>query len=250
MLRASGLTVGYSTRPIISNINAELARGELTVLIGANGSGKSTLLRTLCGAQPPLAGNVEIDGSRVDKLSAEKLSRLISIVMTDRVGGGGLTVKELVSLGRHPYSGFFGKMTKEDKAIVEESINILGLSHKSDRYVSELSDGERQKAMISRALAQDTPVIIMDEPTSFLDVSSRFEIMQVLAKRVKEMNRSIILSTHDTSASLPLANCVWAVAEGCLTAGTLDELASVGVMDHIFTGVIYDTHARDFRPSI
>lgn len=248
MLKAVGLTVGYGSEPVVSDIDASLQEGGLTVLIGANGSGKSTLLRTLSGAQPPLGGEVLLEGMPVSKISATRLARLLAIVLTDRAGAGGLTVAELVAIGRHPYSGFLGSLSSDDREIIINSLEAVGLASKSHRYIGELSDGERQKAMIARALAQDTEIIILDEPTSFLDVASRFEIMSLLRNLAENYNKAVLLSSHDTAASIPLAHRIWAVENGRLHDGNVTSLASQGILDKVFEGAEFDLSVCDFRP--
>lgn len=246
-LQAKDLYVGYSGHAVLGNINASLEQGEMTVLIGANGSGKSTLLRTLAGAQSPLSGEVLIDNTPVKNLSASKLARKLAIVLTDRTGGGGLRVNELVAIGRHPFTGFFGKIGNSDREAIREALNDVGLSAKSRCFVTELSDGERQKAMIARAIAQSTPIILLDEPTSFLDVSSRFEIMELLSNLAHNYNKAILLSTHDTAAALTVADRVWAVAGNTLHIGGIDDFAGNGILDNVFEGIKFDFKLRDFK---
>lgn len=247
MIEAKGLSVGYGRNVVVGDIEASLLPASLTVLIGSNGSGKSTLLRTLSASQPPLSGEVLLDGLSVRRIKSSELARRLAVVLTDRSGGDGLRLEELVAIGRTPYTNLFGRLSEEDKAVVEKSIEAVGLSHKMGRQLQELSDGERQKAMIARALAQDTPTIILDEPTSFLDVSSRFDIMRMLAGLAADTGKSILLSTHDTAAALPMASQVWAIAGGKLSAGTAGELAANGVLDTVFPGMRFDASACDFR---
>ena len=204
-LKTVNLTVGYSGREVVSDISGTLPQGEVTVLIGANGSGKSTLLRTLTGAQPALSGRVELDGTDIKDYKPSTLARKLSLVLTDRTGGGGLTVEELVSIGRHPYSGFLGRLSAADREVVGNAIALVGLAHKIGMFVASLSDGERQKAMIARAIAQDTNLIVLDEPTSFLDVSSRFEIMDLLGRLANKEGKTVLLSTHDIAPAMSVA---------------------------------------------
>lgn len=249
-LEINNLTVGYGSRQILSGIESTLRKAALTVLIGANGSGKSTLLRTLAGTQRPLEGDIMLDGKSIYTWTSSKLARHISIVCPDRTGGGGLRVNELVAIGRHPYSGFFGQLSDADREVIAGAIHTVGLDDKTDNYVTQLSDGERQKAMIARAIAQETEIIILDEPTSFLDVSSRFDIMKRLVALAHQHGKTILLSTHDTAAALPLADNVWAIADGCLYCGSLGSLAETGIMNKVFPGVEYDTVRLDYRPVI
>ena len=245
-LVAENLSTGYGDRVVAGGIDLTLAPGRLTVLIGANGSGKSTLLRTLTGSQPALGGSVELDGKPVGEYSPAALARKLSLVLTDRTGGGGLTVTELVGIGRHPYSGFLGRMGAEDKRLVAEAIESVGLRHKKDCFVASLSDGERQKAMIARAIAQSTDIVVLDEPTSFLDVSSRFEIMDLLS-RMSHGGTAVLLSTHDIAPALAVADRVWALGKGRVYDGTVDELSASGALDSIYPGVVFDSVSGDFR---
>lgn len=253
-LSAHNLSTGYGDRVIASGIDVDLLPGQLTVLIGANGSGKSTLLRTLTGSQPPIAGSVTLDGAPVGSYRPALLARKLSLVLTDRTGGGGLTVEEVVGIGRHPYSGFLGRLGADDRRIVADAIRAVGLEHKSRSFLASLSDGERQKAMIARAIAQHTDIIVLDEPTSFLDVSSRFEIMTLLSRMAADHGKTILLSTHDIAPALAVATRLWAItppaapsASATLHSGTLDTLAASGILDTIYPGVAFDSAIRDFR---
>ncbi len=247
MLTTHNLTIGYGTRAILSNLSLRLTERQLTVLIGANGCGKSTLLRTLTGVQPPLSGRIDIGGTALDTLSSKSLARRLSLVLTDRTGGGGLRVSELVAIGRHPYSGFFGRLSSSDRKAVGDAIDMVGLSHKQGEFVASLSDGERQKAMIARAIAQATDIIVLDEPTSFLDVAARFEIITLLSDMTRTLGKTILLSTHDTAPSIAAADNLWTIANGTLFSGTRTEITSSGILDTVFPNAIFDKEKGDFR---
>lgn len=246
-LQAINLTAGYRAKPIVADVTLTARQGAVTTLIGANGSGKSTLLRTLTGAQQPLAGEAVIDGSRVADISASARARLISVVFTDRSGGGGLTVSQLVAIGRHPYSGFLGRLTPDDRHAVAAALESVGLSHKSGDFVASLSDGERQKAMIARAIAQQAPVMVLDEPTSFLDVSARFEIMALL-RAIADSGTTVILSTHDIAPALAVSDDIWAIVNRHLIAGTRDNIIADGILDQVYRGAAFDPASLDFKP--
>ncbi|MDE6300954.1 MAG: ABC transporter ATP-binding protein [Muribaculaceae bacterium] len=248
-MTTENLTVGYGARVVLSNLDLRLESGRVTVLIGANGSGKSTLLRTLTGHQPALSGNVLLDGTPITSLKPAELARRLSLVLTDRTGGGGLRVKELVAVGRHPYSGFMGRLSETDRQAVEHALEAVGLSHKSDDFVSSLSDGERQKAMIARAVAQDTAVMVLDEPTSFLDVSARFEIMELLS-RIASAGKSVLLSTHDIASALAVTDTVWAVPyKGTeVRAVKASDPDFSSVMDSVYPSARFDIEISDYRP--
>lgn len=248
LLEAKELEVGYPSRTVFRKVNLNLNAGCLALVIGANGSGKSSLLRTLAGSQPALGGTIEIDGIKLGKMTSGQLAKKLAIVLTDRTGGGGLRVEELVAIGRNPYSGFFGKLSDADHLAINNALKAVGLINKAQQYVTQLSDGERQKAMIARAIAQETKIIILDEPTSFLDVSSRFEILSLLSSLAHEDKKAILMSTHDTSAALPLADTIWAVENDSIKTGDLDTLFHTGILDTIFPGIVYDSDSTDFRP--
>ncbi len=200
----SHLSVGYKIgHAVVSDINLTLQSGKLASLIGANGVGKSTLLKTLTGFLPKLEGSLLLDGKDISEFSQRALARQISIVLTQKPDVQNLTVEEIVGLGRSPYTGFFGKLHANDQQIVDESITAVGIEKLKNRMIQTLSDGERQKVMIAKALAQQTPVIFLDEPTAFLDFSSKVETFQLLQRMAHEMGKLVLLSTHD----LELAVC-------------------------------------------
>lgn len=194
----SHLSVGYKVgHAVVSDINLTLQSGKLASLIGANGVGKSTLLKTLTGFLPKLEGSLLLDGKDISEFSQRALARQISIVLTQKPDVQNLTVEEIVGLGRSPYTGFFGKLHANDQQIVDESIIAVGIEKLKNRMIQTLSDGERQKVMIAKALAQQTPIIFLDEPTAFLDFSSKVETFQLLQRMAHEMGKLVLLSTHD-----------------------------------------------------
>lgn len=244
-LQAIDLSAGYNSSAVLSHIDVSIEPGTLTILIGANGCGKSTLLRTLTGVQPPVAGRVMLDGRDVHHIDAAEKARLLSMVLTDRTGGGGLTVAEVVAIGRHPYSGFFGRLHDDDRQAIDEALQAVGLSHKRDSFVASLSDGERQKAMIARAMAQKAPLMVLDEPTSFLDVAARFDIMSLL-KDIAASGTAVLLSTHDIAPAIEACDHIWAVARKNLLHGRRDEIIASGVLDTVYEGARFDAVRCDF----
>lgn len=201
------LSVGYKGfSPVVAGINVEIKSGELTCLIGPNGIGKSTLLKTLTGFLPKLGGRLLLDGRDIDLLSQRERAKYISIVLTYKTDVQNLSVAEMVGMGRMPYTGFWGKLNADDREIVAEAINMVGINHLKDRMVQTLSDGERQKVMIAKALAQQTPIIFLDEPTSFLDFPSKVEMLQLLHRLAKETDKVVFLSTHDLELALRIAD--------------------------------------------
>lgn len=256
MLSTANLTVGYRNgnrvTEVLKHVDLSLYAGELVCLLGANGIGKSTLLRTISGIQPALNGSVNICGRDLTTYTSKELSKLIGIVYTDRTLAGALTVEELVSLGRQPYTGFFGRLDSDDRKVVKEAVEAVGMSYKMHDYVATLSDGERQKVMIARALAQETPIIILDEPTAFLDVASRIETMQLLRHLAQSQQKAVLLSTHDVGLSLPLTHRLWLVtAHSAVMEGTTSQFVADGTLNALFPNrnITFDSAVMDFRPS-
>ena len=239
VIQGKDLSIGYRTgkkeKIVHQHLNFQLHAGELTCLLGANGAGKSTLLRTLSASQPSLAGELHILNKPVSEYTEKERSRTIGVVLTDKTFTGGLSVYELVALGRQPHTGFFGRLTKEDRRIVEEAMENVGIAHKAKNYTAELSDGERQKVMIAKALVQECPLILLDEPTAFLDVVSRIEIMHLLHRLAIEQDKAILLSTHDIEQALVLSDKLWLLTKGeGLQYGVTEDIILSHRMDSLF----------------
>lgn len=234
MLELRNLYIGYADdtkRSIVAEtLNASLPRGVLACLIGANGVGKSTLMRTMAAFQPPLRGEVCIDGKSVADYSAKELSEKIGVVLTERNMSADLTVEEVVGLGRIPYTTFWGTLTQADRRIVDEALAWVAIEELRYRKLHQLSDGERQKVMIAKALAQQTPVIFLDEPTAFLDYPSKIAMMQLLKRLAHEQHKLILLSTHDLEIAFQTAGYIWLLQQDGLQTGTLDELSQRGAI--------------------
>lgn len=249
LIKIENLTVGYKNRAVLSNLNATLYEGEVVCLLGANGVGKSTMLKTIVGELPLINGRVTLSGKPINQYSNKALASAVSLVTTEKVMAGGLTVKELVALGRHPHTGFFGRLSAEDRDVVEFAINSVGIYHKISSYISELSDGERQKVMIARALAQQTPIIILDEPFSFLDTAGRIEILGLLKKIAETENVGILMSSHDVSQAIRMADRLWILtASKQFVCGSPDELIKSGDISKLFNvgGIKFDFVQNDF----
>ena len=244
------LSIGYLTKGnekvVASGLNATINNGELTCLLGRNGIGKSTLLRTLSAFQPALEGEIVISStqppSSITSLTDKQLSRLIGIVLTEKPDVQNMTIEELVGMGRSPYTGFWGTLDDEDKKIVGEAIQLVGIENLQGRMVHTLSDGERQKVMIAKALAQQTPIIYLDEPTAFLDFPSKVEMMQLLRRLANDEQKTIFLSTHDVELSLQLADKIWLMEPGHLSVGTPRQLADEGALSRFIDhdGITFD----------
>lgn len=257
VITATGLCIGYRTHNgetrVHEHLSFRLYRGELTSLLGANGAGKSTLLRTLSAAQPALNGNLQLLDKPLHRYSEKERSRTIGVVLTDKTQAGGLTVHELVALGRQPHTGFFGRLHARDHALIEEAMEAVGISHKAQSYTAELSDGERQKAMIAKALVQECPLIVLDEPTAFLDVVSRIEIMTLLHRLAVEQDKAILLSTHDIEQALVLSDRLWLLSrEEGLQCGTTEDMILNHRMDTLFPNshIRFDYNHGIYYPTV
>ena len=232
------LVIGYNTRAgqrrVTAPLSVKLPEGRLICLVGRNGVGKSTLLRSLSGLQPPLSGDVLLGGSSIASYSHKALARLVSVVTTRDVPVPSMTSWEVVALGRSPYTQFWGQLSPADKEIVDRSIDITGISPLASRRVGSLSDGERQKVMIAKAIAQETPVILLDEPTAFLDYPSKVSTLSLLSRLAREMGRTILVSTHDVEHALRLSDEVLLLQkEGLYKVLRRDAL----VLDHSADGL-------------
>lgn len=233
VLDLRGLAIGYRkgrrVNVVAEDITATLESGELVALIGRNGAGKSTLLRTLSAYIAPIQGNALYNGSSVAEMTQTEIARQISVVLTESVKSA-MTVRELVSMGRVPHTNFIGHMTHKDKQAVDRALNTMGVASLEQRSIETLSDGERQKCMIAKALAQETPLMLLDEPTAFLDFGSKVGLYKRLKALSRDENKAILVSTHDLELALKLADRLWIMNNGKLFAGTADELASNGAL--------------------
>jgi iron complex transport system ATP-binding protein len=239
ILTTQNLSIGYSKKGRIdivqSGLDLQLRAGELVCLIGPNGSGKSTLLRTLTGLQKSLAGSTFLDGKDIIKIKQHEKALKIALVLTERVDIENATVFNLVSLGRHPHSNWWGNVTGEEDTIIREAINMVHLDHKMHQNINELSDGERQRAMIAKALAQDTPIIMLDEPTAHLDLPNRVEIMLLLHKLAHKTGKAILLSTHELDLALQAADRIWLMsADNGVECGVPEDLVFNGSFNRAF----------------
>lgn len=248
------LSIGYQTkhgvRTVAQGINGTLHSGELTCLLGANGVGKSTLLRTLSAFQHKTDGEILLEGREIASYTDKELSREIGVVLTEKPDVRNMTVRELVSLGRSPYTGFWGNYSKEDLHIVDEAIELVNIGPLSRRMVHTLSDGERQKVMIAKALAQQTPVIFLDEPTAFLDYPSKVEVLQLLRRICREAAKTIFLSTHDVELALQLADTIWLMTRGePIAIGSPRALAQQGILSRFIEqkDIVFDRETLTIR---
>jgi len=231
-------SIGYFTKKsnsiILSNINLTAQKGENIALIGVNGSGKSTLLRSISGNQDLLSGKIKIDTLEINKYKPIDLAKKLSIVTSEIINTRFLKVKDLVGLGRFPHQSFSKKIDNTDTKIVRETLEITGTLHLAEKNINEISDGERQKVMIARALAQDTDIVLLDEPTAFLDIQNKYSVYNILSRTAKEQNKTIIFSTHDLNIALKHADKVWLIKDDKIYEGAPEDLILKDVFNHLF----------------
>lgn len=245
MIKVEGLYAGYRHRKnfqqVILNVTFEVAQGEMVCLMGPNGSGKSTLLRSICGIQKFQSGKVWINDNQLDSMSVSALSRQLSVVLTDPITVMHMTARELIALGRYPHLSWLLKFSKEDEQIINSTAEKCGVSHLLEKNIIELSDGQRQKVLIARALAQDTPIIILDEPTSHLDLNNRVEIINLLKNLCRTDDKAIVMATHELDLALQMADRLLLLnADGHLTEGIPEDLVLNGQLDAVFSFKGYD----------
>ncbi len=252
LISLNSLEVGYrrhgSASSVFGPVSANIRPREMVSLIGRNGIGKSTLLRTLSGLQPSLKGDVNYSGISIRKIRLKEMAHLVSFVSTEPVFNFQLKVHEIIALGRFPHTGWMGKLNSEDHEVIDRAVHQTGIKHLLHKPVFEISDGERQKVMIARALAQDTPVIILDEPTAFLDLPSRYEILQLLHELTLK-GKAIIFSTHDLNMAMDIADKIWLLSGRELYEGSPEDLIINDVFRKLFESspVQFDPVSIQFR---
>lgn len=239
VLRMERLSIGYASRKgdvvVSRGLGAGLKKGELVCLLGSNGAGKSTLLRTLAGFQPALEGSVNVMGKSLSAYKPQEMAQTIGVVLTEKPDVHNMSALEMAMMGRAPYTGFFGRYTDDDRRLAMEALAMVGVGELAGRRFSTLSDGERQKVMIAKALSQQTPLIFLDEPSAFLDFPSKADLMVVLRRVCHEMGRTVLLSTHDVPQALQASDRVWLMGRGGkLVEGTPEALAADGTLYGFF----------------
>ncbi len=255
ILKIDNLSTGYSlarTRKISlhNNIRCNVGSGELIALLGPNGAGKSTLLKSLTGIIPVLDGDIYYNGQNIHHLSRKEVATLVAVVLTDKIDDKYLTAYDIVGTGRYPYGSFTGKLTSSDKEKIENSFKVVGASELKSRYFYSLSDGEKQKVLLARAIAQDTPLIFLDEPTAFIDSPGKVLIMNLLNELVKVHNKTILLTTHDTELALNYATRLWLLGkENYFEEGNPEELVETGKINRLFDreGVVFNKKSKRFE---
>ncbi|WP_420154686.1 ABC transporter ATP-binding protein [Siphonobacter sp.] len=250
LLTTHDLRIGYATKSVAGPLNLSLQPGQLVGLLGPNGAGKSTLMRTLSGLQAALSGEIHLSGQVLASFAPTDLARKLSLVLTERVEAGHLRVRELVALGRTPYTNWLGSLTAEDQRKVDWALELTGTTAFADRRISQLSDGERQKVMLARALAQDTDLILLDEPTAHLDLPSRVELMRLLHELARQTGKAILLSTHELDLALQAADQLWLMGtNGRFAQGVPEDLVLNGAFERTFTaaGFVFDRLTGTFQ---
>jgi iron complex transport system ATP-binding protein len=255
-IQTRDLTIGYAPsnqtpHVVASGLDLALNAGELVCLLGPNGTGKSTLMRTVASMQPGLGGTVELSGSRIEDLAPDERARKLGVVLTERIDVGYLSGYALVSLGRYPYTDWSGRMDEHDHHVVSNAISAVGAEDLADRPIGELSDGERQKMMIARVLAQETDIILLDEPTAFLDLARRVEIVALLKHLAHESGKAILMSTHDLDIAVRNADRIWLMSGGHVQTGIPESLVLNKAFEKTFIreGIEFDEHSGAFRPA-
>lgn len=253
ILKAKNLSIGYKTKKgealISQNINFELKKGQLIGLVGANGIGKSTLLRTLIKVQPALYGTVLLNDRDLKSISSLDLAKQLSIVLTEALTSKNLSVYELIALGRHPYTNWVGSLTSKDIAIIENAFKLVNISELRNKKCYELSDGQLQKVMIARTLAQDTDIIVLDEPTTHLDMYHKAYILKLLQKLTKETGKTILFSSHEIDLAIQLCDTMIVMRKESVVYDQPCNLISKGVFESLFPNdlISFDNTSGSFR---
>ena len=253
-LETKNLSIGYKTksteRVISKNLDLTLEPGQLVCLLGSNGSGKSTLMRTIAGLQPALEGVVCIGQQPLANLKSAELAQKLSLVLTERIEAGNLTALEVITLGRTPYTGWLGALGNTDHAKIDDAVSLTHVEDLVNRKIHQLSDGERQKVMLARALAQDTELILLDEPTAHLDLPNRVEMMRLLHTLARQTGKAILLSTHELDLALQAADQLWLMhQDGALVTGVPEDLVLNGAFESAFakSGFFFDKNSGTFN---
>ncbi|EML6499711.1 ABC transporter ATP-binding protein [Clostridioides difficile] len=243
MLKTNNLSVGYNNNVVISNINVEVKNGEILCLLGSNGAGKTTLLRSLSKLISPIKGEIYLNGVNISCISRKALSKKMALVLTNRLLGDLMTVQDIVNIGRYPYTGFFGNLSKKDLIMVDEALESVDALHLKKRYFDELSDGEKQKVLVARALVQEPEIIILDEPTTHLDIKHRLELINILKKLSKEKSISVILSLHEIDIALKSCDKVALIKNNKVIAYGQPE----DVVDEDIINSLYELDDKNFN---
>lgn len=235
MIRFKNLTLGYGTRTLIDSLSGHIPSGGLTALVGRNGTGKSTLLRAIAALGPKQRGEIILCGKRIEELSPTEMAKTVALVTTDKVRITNLRCRDVVALGRAPYTNWIGRIQPQDEAIVGEALASVGMSDYADRTMDSMSDGECQRIMIARALAQQTSIILLDEPTAFLDMPNRYELCTLLRRLAHEERKCILFSTHELDIALELCDSIALISPPQLHILPTEEMVRSGHIERLFT---------------
>lgn len=235
MIQFKDLTLGYGSRILIEELSAQIKGGELTALVGRNGTGKSTLLRAITGIEQPLKGSILIDGMELSAITTAQLATLVAYVTTDKVRIANLRCRDVVALGRAPYTNWIGRMQEQDEAIVMRSMAQVGMESYADKTMDKMSDGECQRIMIARALAQQTPIILLDEPTAFLDMPNRYELCTLLQELAHKQDKCILFSTHELDIATSLCDSIALISPPKMHLLPTTEMVQSGLIEQLFT---------------
>ena len=249
MIQLKNLSLGYPSRLLLDDISATVGCGHLTALVGRNGTGKSTLLRAIAGLGECLQGSIVIDGTPLNDMTPEKMAKTVAFVTTDKVRIANLRCRDVVALGRAPYTNWIGRMQHEDTLIVEQALEAVGMASYADKSMDRMSDGECQRIMIARALAQQTPIILLDEPTAFLDMPNRYELCTLLRKLAHTENKCILFSTHELDIALELCDMIALISPPQLHILPTEQMISSGHIERLFTSgiVSFDPATRTIK---
>lgn len=253
ILKTENLSIGYTSKKrktvIAEDLDIVLNSGELVCLLGKNGIGKSTLLRTLTKVQPKLSGRIFLQNKDLDQINQNEFSKKVSVVLTEKIPSSNLTVYELIALGRQPYTNWFGTLTKEDIKQVDQAIEQINLQKLTHKRCDELSDGQLQRVMICRALAQNTNIIILDEPTAHLDVQHKIETFKLLQNLAINMNKTILISTHEIQLALQMANNLWLMTNNGFITGDPKNLIKNDAINQLFDSskIYFDKNSNQFK---
>lgn len=250
MIQLKDLTLGYGRRILLDNVSARIPEGQLVALLGRNGTGKSTLLRAMMGLEKPQSGEIILQEKNVASLKPERLARNISFVTTDKVRIANLRCEDVVALGRAPYTNWLGQLQGEDLKRVDNAMRLVGMSGYADKTMDKMSDGECQRIMIARALAQDTPVILLDEPTAFLDLPNRYELCLLLKRLAQEENKCIVFSTHDLDIALSICDFIMLIDNPHLYALSASEMVASGHIERLFHNESITFDAQEMKVRI
>lgn len=245
LLETDNLTIGYGKKIIQQSLNIRAAKGSLISLVGTNGAGKSTLLRTISGLQKALGGSIKIGGTNINEISAYNKAKLLALVLTDKIDVENMTVRQLVAMGRFPYTNWLGKLSDADANIINAAIENVNLSHKANDNINHISDGEKQRAVIAKALAQDTPLVLLDEPTAHLDLPNRIETVLLLRRLSVQTGKTFIISTHELEVALQTSDQIWLMTKDGIKTGIPEDLMLTREFQNAFGSANYTFDSID-----